>query len=384
MQSEVVSMPPPPLPQTPMRGCSRWASQTTNYENGRRNSCSAMSISSESSLSNNEEDRQRVEGMLLNSDDPTAFSSGQPEHHWKIPANVQSDTVDTVNAWAPRPYASPSNPVQWPHSVQSSLFEERRQSPHMAPFVSIGPPVSVSASPIDKKSASPSMKGGNNGQGDLASSNDSTPPHSQMPASLSFSPSHYPISELPSVLDEDIIVSPQPKPRENPSIGLSEHTPLSSNPASDPVEPSTPISLSASFDDDDFHMSAQSLSPEIPMIIPTSKDRSGIELQPCAELHSLKAAFRLSGNLGGLDAVETSEFGLDRQSSSVEPGSACAVEPVEASQQTSNSEPPFSVISSTLGSPDDKQLHGTRSSETPVPSVKLVGTSFPTSLRKPL
>ncbi|KAI0089712.1 hypothetical protein BDY19DRAFT_82421 [Irpex rosettiformis] len=91
----------------------------------------------------------------------------------------------------------------------------------MAPFVSIGPPVSVSASPIDKKSASPSMKGGNNGQGDLASSNDSTPPHSQMPASLSFSPSHYPISELPSVLDEDIIVSPQPKPRENPSIGLS-------------------------------------------------------------------------------------------------------------------------------------------------------------------
>ncbi|KAI0094131.1 hypothetical protein BDY19DRAFT_3607 [Irpex rosettiformis] len=300
-----------------------------------------------------------------------------PEHHLKIPVNVLSDTVDTVNAWTPRPYASPSNSVHWPHSVQSSLFEERRQSAHMAPFVSISPPVSVSASPMDKKSASPSMKRENNGQEGLASSNGSTPPHSQMPASLSFSPSHYPVSELHSVLDEDIIINPQSKPRENP---LSEHTPLSSNPASDPVEPATPISLSASFDDDDFHMPAQNLSPEISMIVPTSKDRSGIVLQTSVELHSLKATFRLSGSLGGRDAVEMSDFGLDRQSSSVESGSACAVEPVEASQQTSNGEPPLSVISSSLGSPDDKQLHGTRSSEIPVPSVKLVGTLFPTSL----
>lgn len=76
-QSATAVMPPPPLPRTPVRSTSHRTNQSSGHgrANFRRDSWSAMSVSSQSSFSNNTEDRGRVEGMLFELDDPSSLSS---------------------------------------------------------------------------------------------------------------------------------------------------------------------------------------------------------------------------------------------------------------------------------------------------------------------
>ncbi|KAI0808907.1 hypothetical protein BC629DRAFT_1074309 [Irpex lacteus] len=260
-RQSALAMPPPPVPQTPVRGGgSQWTAHASSYDPVRRNSWSAMSISSESSFSNTDEERRRVEGMLLTSDDLMASSPPKLEHHWQVPATVLTpEMADESNAWNPETHKSPSSSVSWLQAIPPALLDEHGQLTLMDAISSLPPPVGPAMNPTSQDSSFSKRKSSSEPEGFQNTTTSDEEARRSVPPALSFSPSHYPTSELPALLGEDMTLDSQSNQHDSISATLSEHK--SSHPESNPIAPPTPTSLLDSFNDA-FNTSPRRLSPE--------------------------------------------------------------------------------------------------------------------------
>ncbi|KAI0686465.1 hypothetical protein BC835DRAFT_454717 [Cytidiella melzeri] len=105
----------------------------------------AMSPTSpDSFLTDSEDDRKYVAGMLLETDEARASSPAKPDHHWQVPISMVSPITDAAES-------------AWPSSKAStsSSYLKHQSLTHNNPFMNI---VVVSSNPIPQNPLSPSRK----------------------------------------------------------------------------------------------------------------------------------------------------------------------------------------------------------------------------------
>ncbi len=145
---------------------------------------------------------------------------------------------------------------------------------------SLPPPVGPAMNPTSQDSSFSKRKSSSEPEGFQNTTTSDEEARRSVPPALSFSPSHYPTSELPALLGEDMTLDSQSNQHDSISATLSvsvtstvisiqstelacttEQEHKSSHPESNPIAPPTPTSLLDSFNDA-FNTSPRRLSPE--------------------------------------------------------------------------------------------------------------------------